>query len=61
MDALTVYQVSNKFPPCFPQMTAEQVILITKRWLEQHPEKLHLPAVYCISRALDKAYPACRN
>jgi hypothetical protein len=61
MDALTVYQVSNKLPPCFPRMTAEQVILITKRWFGQHPEELHMPAAYCISRAIYEAYPACRN
>jgi hypothetical protein len=61
MDALTVNQVSNKLPPCFPEMTAEQIILITKRWLEQHSEKLHLPGAYCITRALYEAYPACHN
>jgi hypothetical protein len=61
MDAMTVYEVENKVPACYPEMTSEQVILITKRWMEQHPEQLHLPAAFCISRALYEAYPACHN
>lgn len=61
MDATTVNRAASQEPPCFPGMTPEQVILITKRWLAQHPERLHLPAAFCISRAIYEAYPACQN
>jgi hypothetical protein len=45
---------------CLPNgVTARQVMDVTMRFLEQHPELRHLPAVPLVAEALAEAFP-CR-
>jgi hypothetical protein len=51
---------SRKLPYCLPDgVDMSQLIRVTKRWLENHPEQLHLPSAILVVRALSEAFP-CR-
>lgn len=43
---------------CAPEnMTGEQAVLVVKKYLAEHPEKLHMPGTYIIFDALVESFP----
>lgn len=40
-----------------PSMTPEQLVMVVRQHLRQHPEQLHQPAAYLVMAALQEAFP----
>ena len=51
---LGLYALHN----CLPDdSTRRQTVEVVKRWLDQHPEQRHYPAVILVAKALAEAFP----
>lgn len=49
-------------PFCLPASgSTKQYVQVVKKYMEAHPEVLHMPAAYLIYRAMYKAFPCTRN
>jgi hypothetical protein len=63
-DTLTLFTLSAllmdfrlPFVACIPQVTARQIVDVTMRYLQEHPEMRHDNGANLIAFALTKAFP----
>jgi Rap1a immunity proteins len=67
LDTLTMWEASDSYEKrthdkdvrfCLPaEVTNGQIVLVFVKYLEDHPEKLHMPANLLLVEALRKAFP----
>ncbi|HEV2112583.1 MAG TPA: Rap1a/Tai family immunity protein [Terriglobales bacterium] len=60
MDETAGHKDMRQYYPCFPEetgMTTGQAIRVIVKYLKDHPENLHLPAVVLSLEALQNAFP----